>query len=55
MLDGYKTYIAAALAIITGMFGFFTETMSQAQSWQLIVLGFGLIGLGSKVERLIEK
>ena len=58
MINGYKTYIAAFLMVVTGlaqMAGVAPEIMAHTDpnGWSLVVAGFGLLGLGHKLEKMI--
>lgn len=58
MMDGYKTYIAAFLMIATGlaqMVGVAPEIMAYTDpnGWALVVAGFGLLGIGHKLEKMV--
>lgn len=68
-MDGYKTYGAAAVSILTGLLGLLQEFgpvlashnagaafhllqgMPKDQSWQMVMAGVGLLGLGHKMEK----
>ena len=51
VLQGKKTYIAAALLVVLGVAGFLTQMSDEVTSAGLIVAGLGLVGLGAKAER----
>ena len=59
MLQGYITYISAALMIITGILqlaGVLPDVFqTTVQGWELIMMGLGVFGIGRKVQALINK
>ena len=58
-LDGYKTYVAAVLMIITGalqMAGYAPDVIQTSiHGWDLIMAGIAAIGVGHKLEKIVSK
>lgn len=50
-LEGKKTYIAAGLLLILGIWGFWSDELANPIAFGILVVGFGMFGLGDKAER----
>ena len=59
-IDGYKTQIAGWLCIVTGLAQMFGVTpvelnTSVVSGWELVMFGFGLVGISGKFDKLMNK
>lgn len=50
-MSGYKTKLAAALAIVYGVVGLFLGLHDSDACMQFVINGLGLIGIGHKIEK----
>jgi len=51
-IDGYKTYIAGALAVGTGLVGFFIDAIDNSTAWGFIVAGFSIMGFRDAIKKV---
>ena len=59
-IDGYKTIIAATLMILTGLasmlgVGLPEQMAISGTGWEMVVAGFGLLGIGGKLDKSRKK
>ena len=50
-MTGWKTKLAAALAVIYGITGFLLDMHDMDSAMDYIITGLGLIGVGHKIEK----
>lgn len=51
-MGGWVTWVAAGLSIVYGVAGFFLGLHDSEAMMGFVVAGFGMVGLGRKIEKI---
>lgn len=52
--NGYKTYVAGVASVVFGVSGLLSGQLDMTAAWGFIIAGLTTLGVGHKVQKLID-